>query len=91
MSFELRTLSLGLLGALSILGVACTSSVGAPACNALAACCASANDPDPSSCTETAMSGELDDAGCGMQLEMLQANGTCPVGTDAGVAGTDAH
>ncbi len=56
---------------------ACVSSVGAPACNALANCCT--NLDDPSSCTETAMSGELTDAECGQELDMYEQNGTCPV------------
>ena len=48
----------------------CTSSTGAPACNALLACCNNPNINDPSSCTETAQS--VSDAACGMQLELYQ-------------------
>jgi hypothetical protein len=39
-------------------------------------------------CNATATSGELDDAGCGDQLAMYQANGQCPGGS-TGDAGRD--
>jgi hypothetical protein len=65
----------------------CSSSSGG-ACNALVACCMSNNQDDQSSCVETAMSGELSDAQCGMELEMYEQNGTCPV--DGGPFSRDA-
>jgi hypothetical protein len=82
--FKRRAIFVAFLAALplAICAFACTSSSVAPACNALAACCESPNDPDPSSCSETAMSGQLDEAGCGAQLATYQSNGTGPV--DAG-------
>jgi hypothetical protein len=86
MSLRQRALFVALLAATPLFVFACTSSDVAPACNALAVCCESPNDPDPSSCSETAMSGQLDEAGCGAQLATYQSNGTCPV--DAGAAPT---
>jgi hypothetical protein len=59
--------------------MACTSSSGPPACTALETCCESPNNPDPSSCLETAMSGSLSDAQCGEQLLMYQQHGQCPL------------
>jgi hypothetical protein len=67
--------------------VSCGSNGGAPACNALAACCTNLGGAE-SSCNATATSGELDDAGCGDQLAMYQANGQCPGGS-TGDAGRD--
>ncbi len=67
----------------------CTSSTGAPACNALLACCNNANIDDPSSCTETAQS--VSDAACGMQLEQYQANGSCPADGGTVPAGDAGH
>jgi len=52
---------------------------GAPACNALNNCCNTGAVPDPSSCSETALSGEQTDAQCGMTLEMYVAQGICTV------------
>jgi hypothetical protein len=91
MSWKLRAVISGLVAGAVAVVAACTSSVGTPACNALINCCQSPNDPDPSSCSETAMSGELSDAECAMELETLEANGTCPVAADGGLidAGTD--
>jgi hypothetical protein len=65
------------VGALPSLA-ACVASDGPPACNALAACCAnSMNIDDPSSCLETAQSGELTDASCGLELASYVAMGQC--------------
>jgi len=58
----------------------CTASTSPPACTALANCCANPNVDDPSSCSETAMSGEYTDAQCGAVLQMYQANGVCEGG-----------
>jgi hypothetical protein len=68
----------------------CTSSVVAPACTALNNCCMYGNVDDPSSCAETAMSGELDDAECGQRLEMYEQGGECPVDGGSADAVADA-
>jgi hypothetical protein len=65
------------IGALPPLA-ACAANDGPPACNALAACCDNSPDiNDPSSCLETAQSGELSDASCGAELATYVAMGQC--------------
>jgi len=85
MRFNLQATLQGFVVAIPLLVVGCTSSTGAPACNALLACCNNPNINDPSSCTETAQS--VSDAACGMQLELYQSNGTCPADAGAVPAG----
>jgi hypothetical protein len=91
MSFNVRAAMPLLLVGLSLacLSSGCTASTGAPACNALAACCNNPNIDDQSSCTETAQS--VSDAACGMQLEQYQQNGTCPADGGAVPAGDASH
>jgi hypothetical protein len=55
---------------------ACLGSSGPPACNALANCCLNGGGDDPSSCAETAQSGETD-AMCGAALAIFVAQGVC--------------
>ena len=48
-----------------------------PACLALASCCLSPDNADPSSCNETALGGGLTDAQCGQELATYVAEGQC--------------
>jgi hypothetical protein len=58
----------------SLLLLACASSAHS-ACDEYAACCQQLDDP--SSCIETAQSGELTNAQCESDLQMYVASGQC--------------
>ena len=92
MTRNLRAILFGVLGGAALLGaIECTSSTGAPACNALAECCTNpALGGAVSSCLETAQSGELSDASCGQALTMYQQSGQCPFDGGQSDGGQDA-
>ncbi len=71
---------------LSMLAACDGSNATPPACSALAACCANLGG-GTSSCSATATSGSLSDAGCGAELATYQQNGQCP--TTSPVTGAD--
>ena len=84
MNSKVRPRAFGLLASLSfgafvVAVFACGSNSTSSECAALAACCASPNfSAVPSSCYETATSGELTDATCEMMLQAYQQQGQCP-------------